>query len=157
MLKKLCKQFIYLTNGLSLLSLCFFSPSLSFFHCFSLSHPHRASPHLFSLVFIGWINCIPWSNPFSPTWFTGNTPLLSLSFLALISQGLMASHKKEANCKTGCLCFPLSVVCCARGYLSAIQLTFVFEPTLLVATKPDMTLKGNGSIIYLSGVIALVG
>lgn len=162
-----CAGEVYLSNHWALTSfslyICFTLPSPFFFtgSVFSiLSVPLLTS----SIFFIRWINCIPWSNPFSPTWFAGNIPLLSLTFSALISQGLMAPHKRKAHCKIGWLCFPLSVVCCAPGYLNGlpIRLTFLFEPTILVATKQVMNFKREkknnkkNTITYPSGVIAVV-
>ncbi len=66
----------------------------------------------------------------------------------------MAPHKREAHCKMGWLCFPLSALCCASGYLNGlpIWLTFVFEPTVLAAAKQVTNFSGKHTIIYLNGV-----
>lgn len=113
------KQFLYLTFAVLNCSFSTFHlPCPRFLSYFlSLLHLHNSSPHPCPPLLIGWINCIPCSNPFSPTWFAGNTPLLSIS-LPWSPRGLWPLLKRGKIVRWDACVFH-SGRCCAPGYLTA--------------------------------------
>lgn len=60
----------------------------------------------------------------------------------------MASHKREANHTMGLLCFALSTVCSAPGYLSGLPILLIFVFELTSDNKALYEL--NNSITYLN-------
>lgn len=124
------KQFLSLTFGVLNCSFStFHPPQPHFLSCFlSPLHPHNSSPHLCPSLLISWIKCIPWGNPFSPTWFAGNTPLLSIS-LAWSPRGLWPLLKRGKIVRWD-VCVFHSGRCCAPSYLTAPPNQFTFQEEL---------------------------